>query len=140
MPRFRRNLRSSDRCSAVAPERQNHAGPVYGRCHRVRGASRPLPGAATILPFLYTTSPRRMVTTGQPVTSQPEKIENFPLERMSSSRMVRVTSGSQMTTSASAPTAITPFLGYSPKSLAGLVAVTATIRSRLIRPLRTPSE
>ena len=33
-------------------------------------------GAARILPSWYTTSPRRIVTTGQPVTSHPEKIEN----------------------------------------------------------------
>jgi hypothetical protein len=48
----------------------------YGRRQCCRGANRPLPGSARILPSWYTTSPRRIVTTGQPVTSQPEKIEN----------------------------------------------------------------
>src|SRR5262245_28738127 len=30
-----------------------YRGSFYGRCQRVRGASRPLPGAATIFPFSY---------------------------------------------------------------------------------------
>lgn len=34
----------------VSPGR-HHSSLRYGRCHLVRGASRPLPGAATIVPF-----------------------------------------------------------------------------------------
>ena len=44
----------------------------YGACHLPRRSSPPLPGPARISPFSYTTSPRRSVVTGQPVTSHPE--------------------------------------------------------------------
>ena len=42
--------------------------------------------------------------------------------------------------SASDPTAMVPFCGYMPMSLAGLVALTSTKRSSESRPVRTPSE
>ena len=44
----------------------------YGARHLPRRSSSPLPGPASISPFSYTTSPRRSVITGQPVTSHPE--------------------------------------------------------------------
>ena len=82
-----------------------------GFCQRCRGASWPLPGRPITLPPSKTTSPRRIVTTGHPVTSHPERIENLALESWSSSRIVRLRLGSQMTISASDPTPIVPLRG-----------------------------
>lgn len=44
-------------------------------CQRLRSIKRPEPGSPLIAPSSYTISPRRTVTTGHPVTSQPSKVE-----------------------------------------------------------------
>src|SRR5437867_9172590 len=48
--------------------------------------------------------------------------------------------GSKITRSASLPTAIVPFRGYRPKSLAGVVETSSTNRFTLKRPWATPPE
>jgi hypothetical protein len=45
---------------------------AQGARQRPRASSRPLPASARICPFSKTTSPRRIVIVGQPVTSCPE--------------------------------------------------------------------
>src|SRR5660398_188013 len=52
--------------------------------------------------------------------------------------IVRSACGSRMTRSASLPGAMVPFRGYRPKILAGMVAVSATKRFRLICSSTTP--
>ena len=96
-----------------------------------------------ILPFSFAdlAAGRMVGSTGQPVMSQPEKIENFAFESCSSSvtvlreiripdRDVRVgADGDQR-----------PCRGYTPNSFAGLVEVRATICSSVSFLVLTPSE
>src|ERR1700719_3346778 len=64
---------------------------------------RPEPAFPTILPLSYTTSPRRIVVFGNPVTSMPAYDEYFAFENSSSSFKSFFIAGSQITMSASDP-------------------------------------
>lgn len=63
---------------------------------------------------------------GEPWHSMPSKMLYSTVDLWLLAVKVFILSGSQMTTSASEPTAIRPFLGYRLKILAALVLVTAT--------------
>src|SRR5215831_18768574 len=80
-----------------------------------------------------------MTWYGQPVTSQPSKIDQPAEVSNIFLLIVCFFFRSTNTMSASAPTLSTPFLGKRPNALAGFSQQNSTHRGNVMRPLLTPS-
>merc|ERR1719233_670130 len=89
-------------------------------------------------PWSVTMRPLKITYSGPPVTSRPSNILKSHLERCSSLVIVLLLLGSQITMSASDPTAIHPFLGKILSSLAGTEEDTSTNLDLEIFPVWTP--
>ena len=87
----------------------------------VRGSHRPRPSRPTTAYRSTITSPRESVVRAKPASSQPSYGDQSALVSIVDGLTVRVAVGWMIARSASAPTMIAPFRGYSPMMRAGLV-------------------
>src|SRR5262249_10573841 len=113
--------------------------PPSGATGLVRGRKRPLPGFCSRASPFRRTWPRSRVIHGRPRAAQPSYGVNPAMPRCCFCWMVHEGAGSQMVTSASAPTRTTPLRGLSPKMRAGFSAMTRAIHVTGRPRLTTPS-
>ena len=86
-----------------------------------------------------TTVPRLSTVSTLPSMTQPSQaLWSMFMWCLSLMPILVLVLGSQTTTSASEPGAMTPFFGYMPNIRAGVVQQVSTHRWRLISPLTTP--